>query len=68
MKAMMIGATNIAAGYYDICAAGGMESMSNVPFLVPECRKGIVYGHGKLLDSILFDGLICPISGVEVGI
>lgn len=40
MKTMMIGATNIAAGFYDIVGAGGMESMSNIPFLVPGYRRG----------------------------
>src|SRR3954464_6374159 len=47
----------IAAGEFDIVVAGGMESMTNAPHLLPGLRKGVKYGGADILDSMAFDGL-----------
>ena len=57
MKATMIAHDNIAAGSHDVMVAGGMESMSNAPYLLPKVRAGMRMGHGQMLDSMFFDGL-----------
>ncbi len=57
MKAMMIGYDSILAGSNDIVVAGGMESMSNAPFLLPNGRTGVKYGHTKIYDHMALDGL-----------
>ena len=57
MKAAMIAHDNIAAGSHDVMVAGGMESMSNAPYLLPKVRAGMRMGHGQMLDSMFFDGL-----------
>jgi len=53
----MIGASNILLGHQDVIVAGGMESMSNVPFYLDKARRGYIYGHGQVLDGVLKDGL-----------
>lgn len=57
MKAVMFGAQSIMLGINDVVVAGGMESMSNVPFYVPKARFGYKYGNGQLIDGLLNDGL-----------
>jgi len=57
MKAIMMGANQIAVGESDVVVAGGMESMSNVPFYLPQQRFGNKLGHTSALDGILKDGL-----------
>lgn len=57
MKAVMLAAQAIRAGDADLIVAGGMESMTNAPYLVPKARDGLRLGHGKLLDSMVADGL-----------
>ncbi len=57
MKAVMLGTQSIMLGINDVVVAGGMESMSNVPFYVPKARFGYKYGHGQLIDGLLHDGL-----------
>ncbi len=57
MKTIMLGAQGIMAGFNDLVIAGGMESMSNVPFYVPKARFGYGYGNGQLLDGLVRDGL-----------
>ena len=57
MKAAMIGRDQIAAGNADIVLAGGMESMSNTPYLAPKARAGLRLGHAQLVDSLFRDGL-----------
>ena len=57
MKATTIGAQTIMLGLNDIVVTGGMESMSNAPYLVPRARWGYTYGHGELWDAIVRDGL-----------
>lgn len=57
MKSVMIGAQSIMLGHADVIVAGGMESMSNIPFYVPKARFGYKYGNGELVDGLLKDGL-----------
>ena len=57
LKAVMLAAQGIAAGDTDIVVAGGMESMSNAPYLLPKAREGMRLGHGELVDSMIHDGL-----------
>ncbi|MEM6643751.1 MAG: acetyl-CoA C-acyltransferase [Bacteroidota bacterium] len=57
MKSIMLAAQSIMLGINDVVVAGGMESMSNVPFYVPKARFGYKYGHGQLVDGLMHDGL-----------
>src|SRR5690606_1370459 len=57
MKAAMIAADTIRAGSAGIVVAGGMESMSNAPYLLPKARGGYRLGHGELKDHMFLDGL-----------
>ena len=57
LKAVMLAAQGIATGDVDIVVAGGMESMSNAPYLLPKAREGMRLGHGELIDSMIHDGL-----------
>uniref|UniRef100_A0A0D6QUU0 Acetyl-CoA C-acetyltransferase n=1 Tax=Araucaria cunninghamii TaxID=56994 RepID=A0A0D6QUU0_ARACU len=57
MKATMLAAQSIQLGSNDIIVAGGMESMSNAPYYLPDARKGYRLGHGNLVDGMLKDGL-----------
>ena len=57
MKAVMFGAQTIMLGHNDVVLAGGMESMSNIPYYLMKARTGYRYGHGELLDGLQFDGL-----------
>jgi len=58
MKAVMLGAQSIQLGHNDVVIAGGMESMSNIPFYVPDARWGAKFGDRKLVDGLTKDGLI----------
>ncbi len=57
MKAVMFGAQSIMLGHNDVVLAGGMESMSNIPYYLMKARTGYKYGHGELLDGLQYDGL-----------
>lgn len=57
MKAVMLSAMSISANYRQVVVAGGMESMSNVPYYLPGARSGYNLGHNKVLDGIVHDGL-----------
>lgn len=57
MKAVMLAHDLIKAGTNEVMVAGGMESMSNGPYLVPKGRGGYRFGHGQLIDHTLYDGL-----------
>jgi acetyl-CoA C-acetyltransferase len=57
MKAIMFGAQSIMLGHQDLVVAGGMESMSNIPYYVPKARFGYKYGGGELIDGLEKDGL-----------
>ena len=57
MKAVMMGHDSIAAGSADVIVAGGMESMTNAPYILPKLRGGLRLGHGEVLDHMFIDGL-----------
>ncbi len=57
MKAVMLAAQSIASGDQEIIVAGGMESMSNVPYYIDKARTGYKLGHGQLTDGLIKDGL-----------
>src|ERR1700734_4360125 len=57
MKAIMLAAQSIATGQNDIVVAGGMESMSNVPYYLDKARNGYRLGNGQITDGLLKDGL-----------
>ena len=68
MKSIMIGAQSIALGENDIVIAGGMESMSNVPFYMSEMRSGKKLGHTQTKDGLLLDGLTDVYDNVHMGV
>ena len=68
LKAVMLAAQGIATGDIDIAVAGGMESMSNAPYLVPRLREGLRMGNGQLIDSMIGDGLWCAFENCHMGI
>ncbi|MCS6967914.1 MAG: thiolase family protein [Cytophagales bacterium] len=68
MKAVMLAAQSIMSGQNDIVVAGGMESMSNVPYYIPKARYGYRYGHGELLDGLVHDGLTDRYHGCAMGV
>ncbi len=57
MKALMIAADQLSAGHAGVLVAGGMESMSNAPYLLPKARGGYRLGHGEIKDHMFLDGL-----------
>ena len=57
MKSVMIAAQSIMVGAQDVIVAGGMESMSNIPYYIPKARYGYKYGNGELIDGLVKDGL-----------
>ena len=57
----------IRLGEADVVVAGGMESMSNAPYLLPKARSGYRMGHGQLVDSLIQDGLWCAFEGHHMG-
>ena len=57
MKTTMIGFDQISLGHTDLMAVGGMESMSNVPYLLPKMRSGARLGHDEVKDHMFLDGL-----------
>lgn len=57
MKSVMLGAQSIMLGWNDVVVAGGMESMSNIPYYIPKARFGYKYGKGELVDGLEKDGL-----------
>src|SRR5262245_60075418 len=59
LKAVMLAAQGIATGDIAIAVAGGMESMSGCPYLLPRVREGLRMGHGEVVDSMVNDGLWC---------
>ena len=67
MKAAMFGAQAIMLGQADIIVAGGMESMSNIPYYLPKARFGYKYGGGELVDGLEKDGLFEVYNGFAMG-
>ncbi|HUY77994.1 MAG TPA: acetyl-CoA C-acetyltransferase [Ktedonobacterales bacterium] len=67
LKAVMLAAQAIKAGDGDLFVAGGMESMSNAPYLLPKARTGLRMGDAQLVDSVVHDGLWCAFEDVHMG-
>jgi acetyl-CoA C-acetyltransferase len=67
MRAVMIAANDLRCGDFKYVVAGGMESMSQAPYLAPGARDGLRLGHGKLLDSMVHDGLWDPYGDLHMG-
>jgi acetyl-CoA C-acetyltransferase len=67
LKAVMLAAQGIAVGDVDVVVAGGMESMSNGPYLLPRAREGWRMGHGQVIDSMINDGLWCAFEQCHMG-
>jgi acetyl-CoA C-acetyltransferase len=64
MRAATLADVMIRAGEHDVIVAGGMESMSNAPYLLPKGRFGYTMGDGAVLDSMTYDGLTCTFDGL----
>ncbi|MBO9571162.1 MAG: acetyl-CoA C-acyltransferase [Chitinophagaceae bacterium] len=67
MKAIMLGAQTILNGDNEIVVAGGMESMSNIPYYLDKARNGYRLGHGQITDGIIKDGLWDPYKNYHMG-
>ena len=68
LKAVVLAAQAIQLGDAEVIVAGGMESMSGAPYILKKARFGIRLGHDEILDSMIADGLTCPITFVHMGI
>jgi acetyl-CoA C-acetyltransferase len=66
VRAIEIADLMIRAGEHDVVVTGGMESMSNAPYLLPKARFGYGLGHGELLDHMVFDGLQSTFDGLHM--
>jgi acetyl-CoA C-acetyltransferase len=67
LKAIMLAAAEIKAGDAEIVVAGGMESMNQAPFLLPNARFGYRLGNGELVDATVHDGLWCSVENCHMG-
>ena len=67
LKAVMLAAQGIATGDIETAVAGGMESMSNTPYLLTGAREGMRMGHHEVLDSMIVDGLWCSFEQCHMG-
>ena len=67
LKAVMLAQQGIATGDIDLAVAGGMESMSNCPYIIPKVREGLRMGHGQVIDLMIHDGLWCPFENWHMG-
>lgn len=68
MKAVMLAHDMLKLGNSEVVVAGGMESMSNAPYLLPKARGGMRMGHGQVLDHMFLDGLQSPFDGQMMGV
>ena len=68
MKAIMVGAQSIMLGQNDVVVAGGMESMSNIPYYLSKARYGYKFGNGELLDGLTHDGLTDAYNHCAMGV
>jgi acetyl-CoA C-acetyltransferase len=67
LKAVMMAAQGIQLGDSEIVVAGGMESMTNAPYLIPKAREGYRLGNGVLVDAMINDGLWCAFENYHMG-
>ncbi len=68
LKAVMLAAQAIALGDIEIAVAGGMESMSNAPYLLPRVREGLRMGDATVVDAMIHDGLWCAFEHCHMGV
>jgi acetyl-CoA C-acetyltransferase len=68
LKAVMLASQGIATGDIDIAVAGGMESMSNCPYLLPKVREGLRMGDAKIIDAMVHDGLWDSFNDIHMGL
>jgi acetyl-CoA C-acetyltransferase len=68
LKAVMLAAQGIATGDIEVAVAGGMESMSNAPYLMPRVREGLRMGNAQILDAMITDGLWCAFENCHMGV
>lgn len=68
MKAIMLGAQSVQLGVNEVVLAGGMESMSNIPYYLAKARYGYKYGNGELLDGLTHDGLTDAYNHCAMGV
>jgi len=67
LKAVMMAAQGVQLGDTEIVVAGGMESMSNAPYLIPKAREGYRMGNGLMIDTVIQDGLWCALDDQHMG-
>ncbi len=67
LKAVMLAAQAVALGDVDVAVAGGMESMSNTPYVLPRVREGLRMGDATLVDTMIHDGLWCAFEHCHMG-
>lgn len=67
LKALMLADEMIQCGDAEIVVAGGMESMSNAPYLLPRARQGLRMGNAEMVDSMIWDGLWDPYNNIHMG-
>ncbi|HLJ04850.1 MAG TPA: acetyl-CoA C-acyltransferase [Acetobacteraceae bacterium] len=67
LKAVMMAADQIRTGDVEVVLAGGLESMTNAPYLLPKARSGYRMGHGEIFDHMFLDGLNSPFDGKPMG-
>jgi acetyl-CoA C-acetyltransferase len=68
LQAVMLGAQSIMLGSHEVVVAGGMESMSNVPYIMRSARKGAGFGHQMIEDAVLSDGLTDAYDDIHMGV
>ena len=68
LQAVMFARREILVGDADVIVAGGMESMTNAPYIMPQARSGYRMGNGQILDSMIHDGLWDPYDNVHMGV
>ncbi|HEY6507180.1 MAG TPA: acetyl-CoA C-acyltransferase [Vicinamibacterales bacterium] len=67
LKAVMLAAQGVATGDIELAVAGGMESMTNAPYLLDRARSGLRLGHGRMTDAVVHDGLWCAFENWHMG-
>ena len=67
LKTLTLAADEIASGRRDVMLVGGMESMSGLPYMLPDMRMGYRLGHAKVIDGMYKDGFDCPLAGMVMG-
>ena len=68
LKAVMLAAQAVSLGDVEVAVAGGMESMSNAPYLLPRVREGLRMGDASVVDAMIHDGLWCAFEQCHMGV